>query len=470
MMTDLPSILNFWNVCSIILLMSLSLLAARVFEKNKTLKIAVETKACELDEQRTELKGLYEKLGFMAAQEAQSAAQKALIEKSECRRELKESELQKSLEEIAVLKVKLLNMEVVSRAKEQLIEKMQVELYESFKLAADKALDQANKKYSLQNNESLSRLMGPLESKLQQFDQRIMESRTIEAQSQQKILSELENVTQVGLNLGDQALSLTNALKSEVKTQGSWGEMILESLLEKSGLRKDSEYFVQQTLYNAEGLRVRPDVFIRLPDSRLVVIDAKVSIAAFIRSVDAKNDEERAAALDEHVGSLKSHIKGLAGKQYQTIEGAEALDCVLMFVPNEVGLTSALNHDVSLFELAMDRRIVLVSPNTLHLALSQVQGLWRIHNQNKHAEQIAKEAGLLVDKFAGFIEDMDKVGQRLDQARNSYDGALNKLSLGNGNIRGKVQKLVELGARSSKRIPGIDWSAEPIIASHQDAD
>ena len=149
--------------------MSLSLLTARVFEKNKTLKIAVETKACELDEQRTELKGLYEKLGFMAAQEAQSAAQKALIEKSECRRELKESELQKSLEEIAVLKVKLLNMEVVSRAKEQLIEKMQVELYESFKLAADKALDQANKKYSLQNNESLSRLMGPLESKLQQL-------------------------------------------------------------------------------------------------------------------------------------------------------------------------------------------------------------------------------------------------------------------------------------------------------------
>jgi DNA recombination protein RmuC len=252
--------------------------------------------------------------------------------------------------------------------------------------------------------------------------------------------------------LGHEAESLTRALKGERKTQGMWGEMILETVLESSGLRKGHEYETQVSLSQA-GSRLQPDALIHLPENRVVIVDAKVSLSAYERFVNSEEPAEKARHLKEHITALRAHITGLSDKAYEAIPDLRTLDFVLLFVPIEPALMLAMEHDKELFQDALKRNIVLVSPTTLLAVLRTIAHLWRQEQQNQNAQEIARQAGDLYDKLVGFVEDMQKLGERIEQTSKTYEAAFNKLSSGRGNVLSRAQKLHRLGVQSSKNLP-----------------
>jgi DNA recombination protein RmuC len=249
------------------------------------------------------------------------------------------------------------------------------------------------------------------------------------------------------------ANNLTNALKGQTKTQGNWGEFILESILEKSGLVKGREYSVQESLSSSEGRRFQPDVLIKLPENKTIVIDSKVSLISYEKFTSAENEEDRQLALRDFIISIKNHIKGLSAKNYQNLYGIESLDFVLMFMPIEPAFGLAVQNDISLFNDAFEKNIVIVSPSTLLATLRTIASIWRQENQNKNALEIARQSGSLYDKFVGFVDDLTTLGSRIDSAKDSYNSAFNKLRDGRGNLIRGVEKIKRLGAKTAKSLP-----------------
>ena len=258
---------------------------------------------------------------------------------------------------------------------------------------------------------------------------------------------------QLNQQLSKEASNLTKALKGENKTQGNWGEFILESVLEKSGLVKGSEYKVQEVYFNDEGNKLQPDVIISLPENKSLVIDSKVSLNAYERFSSAETDEERFQAAKEHLGSLRAHLKGLSGKSYQNIHQIQSLDFVLLFIPIEPAFALAVQSDAALFNEAFEKNIVIVSPTTLLATLRTVASIWRNEKQSANAMDIAKKAGDLYDKFVGFMADLVEVGKKIDQTKAGYSDAMNKLIDGRGNIINRFEELKTLGAKAAKSIP-----------------
>src|SRR5690554_4880947 len=249
-----------------------------------------------------------------------------------------------------------------------------------------------------------------------------------------------------------EAEALTRALKRDTKTQGAWGEVVLERILKQSGLREGHEYHTQAHHKDTEGRTFKPDVIVHLPNNKDVVIDSKVSLQAYERYFNSDDEVTREQALNEHVNSLRQHIKGLGKKNYQQLDGIRTLDYVLMFIPIEPAFLLAVDRDPELIRLALDNNIMLVSPTNLLVALRTVNNIWQYEYQNQNAQIIATEASKLYDKFVGFIEDMQKIGQAIDSVRKHYDGAMNKLSTGRGNLVGRVENFRKLGVQSSKQI------------------
>jgi DNA recombination protein RmuC len=326
------------------------------------------------------------------------------------------------------------------------------ELRAQFAELAGKIFDEREQRFAETSQQRLGQLLDPLKERIQSFEKRVEESYQQEARERFSLGKELERLQLLNQRLSDEATNLTQALKGQ-KTQGNWGELILERVLEHAGLEKGREYQTQVSLKGPDGERFQPDVLIMLPGDKQVVVDSKVSLTAYQQYVAADDSVIAQAALKQHVTSLRNHVKGLAGKDYKRLEGLHSLDLVLLFVPIEAAFSAALQAEPNLFQEAWDRHIVIVSPTTLLATLRVIDSLWKQERQSQNAREIAERAGWLYDKFVLFIQDLDEVGSRLQQLDKAYSAARNKLTEGRGNLVSRSEQLRLLGARASKSLP-----------------
>jgi DNA recombination protein RmuC len=337
-------------------------------------------------------------------------------------------------------------------------------LTSQFKNLANEILEDKSKRFTEQNAASLDALLKPLQTKLTEFKEQVNTSYGNEARERFALKSEIERLASLNLRMSDETRSLTQALKGDSKVQGNWGELVLESILESSGLRKGEEYLVQDSHTQSDGSRLQPDVVIKLPEGKSLVVDSKVSITAYARHAETTDPIVAEQELAAHIQSLRQHIQGLSGKNYSSLYGVGSVDFVLMFVPIEPAFLLALKTAPNLYQEALAKNIVLVCPSTLMATLRTVAHLWRQDHQNRNALEIAKQCGSLYDKFVGFVDDLEKLGQRLDQAQTSYHDAFNKLKTGKGNLIRSAEKVRELGVKPSKNLP------TPLIESSTDSE
>ncbi len=325
-------------------------------------------------------------------------------------------------------------------------------LTNQFKNLANEILEDKARKFTEQNAQQLDVLLKPLQTKLSEFKEQVSNSYEKESRERFALKNEIERLASLNLKMSDEARSLTNALKGDSKVQGNWGELVLESILESSGLRKGEEYLVQDSHTQADGGRLQPDVIVKLPEGRHLVIDSKVSITAYARHTEANDDAIAEQELLAHIQSIRQHIQGLSGKNYAGIADLSSVDFVLMFIPIEPAFLSALKAAPNLYQEALAKNIVLVCPSTLMATLRTVAHLWRQDQQNKNAMEIARQCANLYDKFVGFVDDLEQIGKRLDQAQSSYHDAFNKLKSGKGNLIKAAERVKELGVKPSKII------------------
>jgi DNA recombination protein RmuC len=332
------------------------------------------------------------------------------------------------------------------------LSEIQAQFRAEFENLANRILEEKSAKFLSQNQEHLSLLLDPLRQRLGEFRERIETIHTEDVQSTAALREQLSQLKELNRQMTDEAGALTRALKGESKTQGSWGELILERILEKSGLQKGIEYDTQASFRSEAGARFLPDVVIHLPENHHLVIDAKVSLTAYERFVNADTDAARQAALREHVQSVRRHVEELSRKDYPSLPDLQSPDFVLMFIPVESALHLALQQGGALFGDAFERNVVLVSSSTLLITLRAIESVWRRQKQTLNALEIARQAGSLHDQFVLFVESLQDIGQRIEQARASYELALGRLSTGRGNLVKRTMELQKLGARAEKQM------------------
>ena len=345
------------------------------------------------------------------------------------------------------------------RELESMRERMKIE----FQTLATEILEDKSRRFGEANREQLGQLLTPLREQLGDFRKTVYEVYEKEGHQRVALQTEVRQLVDLNLRLSEEAHSLTRALTTDNRTQGYWGELKLERLLEMAGLEKGQQYLTQESFRDHEGDRYRPDALILLPEERRIVIDAKVALVDFQRAGEAADEAERAKHLDRHVAALRGHVKGLGEKDYSRLEGLNTPDLVLMFVPVEAAFLEALRRDPELYDYAFARKIVLVGPSNLLASLRLIAQIWRTEQQNRNAQAIAERGARLYEKFVGFLEDLDKLGEALDRAQRAHQAALGKLSQGKGNLVRQVEMLRELGVAPAKRLPAVlldDHSAE----------
>jgi len=333
------------------------------------------------------------------------------------------------------------------------LEKLQEKFRTEFKNLANEILEEKTQKFTEQNRTKLDELLKPLGERILSFEKKVEETYDKESKQRFSLEKEIKSLTDLNQQISREASNLTNALKGQAKTRGNWGEIILESILEKSGLTKDREFFIQQSYTNEQGKRLQPDVVVAYPGGRNVVIDSKVSLLAYERYASAETKEEQDAAARDHLVSFRNHIADLGSKNYQDLYSLKSLDFVMLFMPIEPAYMLAMQYDPMLWNWAYDRRVLLISPTNLIAALRMIANLWRVEYQNKNAMEIARQSGELYDKFTGFTEDLLEVGSRIEAVQKSYDASMNKLTAGKGNLIRRVEKIRTLGAKAGKEIP-----------------
>lgn len=355
--------------------------------------------------------------------------------------------------QVATLTMQLTQERNQSNEKLALLQSAREELTHQFKNLANDILEEKSKRFSEQNQQSLGQLLDPLKTKLQEFQGKVEQVYVQEGKDRSALAEQVRQLMELNKTVSQEANNLTKALKGSNKTQGNWGELVLERVLESSGLRKGEEFDVQESHTLEDGRRLQPDVVVHLPDDRHLVIDAKATLVAYEDYANAEDDKHRDAALKRHLDAVRSHIKGLSDKNYQDLYGLKSLDFVLMFIPIEPAFMLAVTHDRELFMDAWNKNVLLVSPSTLLFVVRTVANLWRQEAQTRNAQDIAKRGAELYDKLAGFVEDMESLGTRLNQAQKDYDGAINKLSTGRGNLIRQAEMLKKLGVKPSKSLP-----------------
>jgi DNA recombination protein RmuC len=359
------------------------------------------------------------------------------------------SELSGSRRRVSDLEVEIARLEERSAAEKRASETMRASFPDTFKALASQVLQEKSQEFAEQNQTSLGQMLEPLKTKLEDFRQLHLEQVKDNAALHTQITGLRESTAKVS----DEANSLANALKGSNKTQGNWGELILEKILESAGLRRGEEYETQESYAAENGRRSQPDVVIHLPGERHIVIDAKVSLTAYEAHANAETDPARNAALSEHLRSVRAHIKGLTEKNYQTLYGLKSLDFVIMFMPIEPAFMLALSGDDKLWQQAWQKNLLLVSPSTLLFVLRTVAYLWRQEQQERNVEEIARRGAELYNKLAGFVESLTEVGDRLAQAQKSYENAFSRLSTGRGNVIRQAEILKALGVKPGKQLP-----------------
>ena len=337
----------------------------------------------------------------------------------------------------------------------QQIEDLQLKLTKDFENIANKILTENSSKFTEQNKTNLDGILNPLRERIKDFEEKVDKAYKSESAERNTLKGSIEELMKLNKQISEEANNLTNALKGDTKKQGNWGEFVLEKILESSGLIENENYTLQgkgMSLVDEEGNRFQPDVVINLPDEKHLIIDSKVSLIAYEKLLNASNEEDREKYVKEHVTSIRAHVQGLSAKNYQDLYGIHSPDFVLLFIPIESSFSVASQYDRDLFEFAWSKRIVLVSPSTLLATLKTVSSVWKQEKHTKNALEIAKKAGLLYDKFVGFIDDLKKMGDQLGKAQESYNSAFGKLHEGKGSLTNSVESLRVLGLKTKKKI------------------
>ncbi|WP_378188342.1 DNA recombination protein RmuC [Aquimarina sp. W85] len=345
------------------------------------------------------------------------------------------------------------NLQLKNREQKEEVGKLQERFTKEFENLANKILDEKSSKFTEQNKENIKNILNPLQEKILTFEKKVDQTHKESIDYHAALRQQIIGLKDLNEQMSKEATNLTKALKGDSKMQGNWGELVLERVLEKSGLEKDREYFVQQSFTTAEGQRVLPDVVIHLPDNKKMVVDSKVSLTAYERFANEEDDILREKYLKEHVTSLKRHVDQLSAKQYQDLYDIESPDFVLLFVPIEPAFAIAINQDNSLYNQAFEKNIVIVTPATLLATLRTIDTMWNNEKQQRNAIEIARQAGALYDKFEGLVKDLTGVGKKIDDAKKDYSSAMNKLVEGRGNIITSVEKLKKMGAKAKKSLP-----------------
>lgn len=404
-------------------------------------------------------------------EQANTAAEesRALVQKLDAR----QSDLSEARATIARLQAEQAKTVEAMNTRIEELKAAREEFRKDFESLANRIFQEKSDRFSKQSGEALTALLNPMREQLGEFRKQVTEVYGNEARERAVLKSEIDRLAKLNERIGEDALNLTRALKGETKTQGNWGEMILERVLEASGLQPGREYDMQIKVSGDASQRLIADAIVRLPGERDIVVDSKVSLTAYERFVAAEDEAERDRELKAHVQSLRAHVKGLGNKAYHDAPGVRSLDFTVLFVPNEPAFTEALRADPSLYRDALDAGIGLASPSTLLAILRVVENLWRTDRQNRNAQKIAERAGALYDKFVGFAEDIDKIGTHLDRAQTSYRDARGKLIEGRGNLARQAEMLKDLGAKTAKSLPaGLEPDAldEPETTPAPDRD
>jgi len=352
----------------------------------------------------------------------------------------------------AMLEVKIEEQKRYSQEKSLLLESHKAELKEEFEKVANRVLQNNAQTFTSLSTQNLDKLIHPLHQQLYEFKQQVADVYTKESQERAVLQHEIGTLKTLNQQISQDAINLTKALKGENKKQGIWGEMVLTRILENSGLREGSEFQREVTCYTEENKSFRPDVIVKLPNEKDIIIDAKTSLIAYERYINTQDPKAKAQQLKAHIDSIKNHINSLSEKNYENLKGLNTLDFIFMFMPIEGALATALEHNNTLYDYALNQKIILVSPTTLLVAMRTIENIWRQEKQNKNAKEIAKRAGAMYDKFVGFSEDMIKISKQLDTVQQSFLLAKTKLSHGKGNLVDQAQNLKELGAQSSKKL------------------
>ncbi len=333
------------------------------------------------------------------------------------------------------------------------VEKLQEKFTKEFENLANKILEEKSSKFTEQNKENMKNILSPLQEKIQLFEKKVDDTHKESIDYHAALRQQIIGLSEMNAQMSKETLNLTKALKGDSKMQGNWGELVLERVLEKSGLEKDREYYVQQSHTAVDGNRVFPDVVINLPDGKKMIVDSKVSLTAYEKYINEDDDSLKIGYLKEHVSSIKRHVEQLGEKNYQDLYEIESPDFVLLFIPIEPAFAMALNEDTTLYNKAFEKNIVIVTPSTLLATLRTIDSMWANQKQQENAMEIARQAGALYDKFQGFVEDLIKIGKKIDESKIEYGAAMNKLVEGKGNLITSVEKLKKMGAKAKKALP-----------------
>lgn len=425
-----PELIGLAVLVIVLMILCITLFLRRPADLSGQLAIQEErlqARLAEIDAQSSRISGLQE--------EVQTLSESATLYREQI------SHLQTSLEHER--KQAAEKVELLLQAREQ----MSLE----FKSIANEILEDKSRRFTASNRESISEILKPLNEKIQHFEKKVEETYDREAKERFSLEKEIRSLQELNARISADAVNLTNALKGENKTQGTWGEVILETILEKSGLVKGREYETQVSLRAGDGSRSQPDVIVHMPENKHVIIDAKVSLKAYESFCSESDQVRRGELLQQHVQSVRSHVRALSSKDYQNLMTLNSLDFVLLFMPVEAAFSAAVQQDGGLFTDAFEKNIILVGPSTLLATLRTIQNIWRYEQQSQNAIEIANSAGALYDKFVAFVADLEEIGGRIDATQKSYDKAHNKLVSGKGNLVTRIEKLKLLGARASKK-------------------
>ena len=351
------------------------------------------------------------------------------------------------------LKSDFANLEEKLSTQKEEVEQLQQKFTTEFKNLANDILEDKSKRFTEQNKVNINELLNPLSEKIKSFEKKVEDVYLNDTKERAGLSEQIKMLHELNQQMSKDANNLTNALKGETKTQGNWGEYILERVLERSGLVKGQEYAVQESITDEEGKRLQPDVVIYLPENKCIIIDSKVSLMGYERYCSADDDAVRISALKEHISSIRKHIMNLSSKNYQNLYGIKSLDFVLLFMPIEPAFSLAVQNEIGLFNDAFERNIVIVSPSTLLATLRTIASIWRQENQNRNALEIARQSGALYDKFQNMVADLLEVGKKLHSVQDNYDDVMKKLSTGKGNLITSVEKIKKLGAKTTKSLP-----------------
>lgn len=360
------------------------------------------------------------------------------------------------------------NMSVRLKEQKEELNLLREKLNLEFKNLANEILEEKTRKFTEQNKVNLSEILKPLGEKIKDFEKKVEDAYVNETKQRFSLQEEVKRLAELNQQVSKEANSLTRALKGESKTQGNWGEVVLESILERTGLRKGQEYTVQESFTLPDGKRYQPDVIVNYPGDRSIVIDSKVSLTAYERYTSAEDETEKSNELKAHLLSIRNHINGLSGKNYEELEGIKTLDFVMMFLPVEPAYLLAIQNDPQIWSYAYERRILLISPTNLVAVLKMIESLWKQETQSRNVMEIARQGGALYDDFILLSERLIKLGRKIDEASDFYKETMKKISEGKGNLVSRVEKLKELGIKTKKQMP--DNLRQRAVDSFQETD